>query len=258
MKYILSLQDPLARDPSVTGGKGATLAELIRGLFSVPSGFVFTIEAHKTFSKQGIPREIQQEVLQKFDDLNVDKVAVRSSASVEDQKGASWAGQFETYLNTSRDRLIERIEDCWKSVESERAKSYAKASGIDPRDISIAVVIQKMIQANVSGVCFTLHPNAQNRNQLVVEAISGLGEALVQGAVTPDTYIVDRESMELTDIKINPRGTTQKLLDDQIQNLSRICIDIEKHFKYPQDIEWVLENGDFYIVQSRPITTIED
>jgi len=276
VSYILFLQDSSARDSSITGGKGASLAEMVSVGFPVPGGFVLTAETYKTFSDKGIPKELEKEILAAFDKIGAERVAVRSSATVEDSQSASWAGQFETYLNISREDLIQRVGDCWRSVESERVNAYADAASIDKSSIAVAVVVQKMVDSEVSGVCFTAHPVSQDENQLVIEAAWGLGEALVQGIVTPDNYVVDKEKLEIIEANTSPqekmivnveketeevkipqsKREEQKLNETQIKELSKICVDIEKHYGKPQDIEWAYEKGKFYITQSRPITTL--
>ncbi|MEA2097980.1 MAG: PEP/pyruvate-binding domain-containing protein, partial [Patescibacteria group bacterium] len=138
------------------------------------------------------------------------------------------------------------------------------------------VVVQKMVQSEVAGVCFTVHPVSKNKNQLIIEAGYGLGEAIVSGIITPDSYTVDKKSLKILDKDINnqkkmiartgkgnkfipvnlEKSNFQKLLDSDIIKLSKICIEIEKHYKKPQDIEWAFKDNKFYILQSRPITTL--
>jgi pyruvate,water dikinase len=140
----------------------------------------------------------------------------------------------------------------------------------------VAVVIQKMVNSDVSGVCFTVHPVTRDRDQMIIEACWGLGEALVQGIITPDSYVLEKSTLNIIDINIGNQEKQivkakketkekfvpeklrekQKLTEKQIKELAKICIGIEKHYKDPRDIEWALESNKFYIVQSRPITTL--
>ncbi len=230
-------------------------------------------------------------------------VAVRSSATAEDSSVASWAGELETYLNVTEKNVIASVKKCWSSLFTPRAifyafekgfyktkkspsphpsrPSFAKATadkqgrGINTR-ISVAVVVQKMVQSEVSGISFTVHPVTKDKNQMVVEAGFGLGEAIVGGMITPDTYIVHKNNFSILDINVSEQtfaivrektgnrnkkldkatGGKQKLTGKQIVEIAKICKNIETHYGKPQDIEWAFENGKFYITQSRPITML--
>lgn len=221
-------------------------------------------------------------------------VAVRSSATAEDSAVASWAGELETYLNTTKKNLLENIKKCWSSLFTQRALFYAFEKQVftkkhqariragtskikDSYPVSVAVVVQKMIQSEISGICFTVHPVTENKNQMVIEAGYGLGEAIVSGQITPDTYIIDKREWSIADINISDQSrmivkkrgadvewkpvakakmARQKLTGKQIVELAKLCGKLEKHYKHPQDIEWALEKGKIYITQSRPITTL--
>lgn len=228
-------------------------------------------------------------------------VAVRSSATAEDSSVASWAGELETYLNVTEKNVIASVKKCWSSLFTPRAIFYAFEKGFykkgttSPRPspssfakatedkqgrgenikISVAVVVQKMVQSEVSGITFTVHPVTKDKNQMVVEAGFGLGEAIVGGMITPDTYIVHKNDLSILDINVSEQafaivktklgnrnkklgnsGGKQKLTGKQIVEISKICKNIEKHYGKPQDIEWAFEKGKFYITQSRPITTL--
>lgn len=205
-------------------------------------------------------------------------VAVRSSATAEDSSVASWAGELESYLNTTRKNLLGRVKDCWSSLFTQRAIVYRYEKGLRKSKVSVAVVVQKMVQAEIAGICFTTHPVTKDKNQLIIEAGWGLGEAIVGGHITPDSYVVNKKTWALMDINVseqekmitrkktgigsewvkvpNKLRTKQKLDGKQIVELAKLCTKIEQHYKYPCDIEWALESGKFYIVQSRPITTL--
>ncbi len=196
---------------------------------------------------------IKKKILAEFKKLKTKYVAVRSSATAEDSLSAAWAGQLESYLNTTEKNLLENVKKCWASLYSPRASAYKSLKGLDKKKISVAVVIQKMIQSEMSGVCFTVHPVTKDKNQMVIEAGYGLGEAIVGGKITPDTYIVDKAKLKNQKSKLQNK---QILSNRQIAKLTKICLKIEKLFKYPQDIEWAFAKSKFYILQSRPITTL--
>jgi len=242
-----------------------------------------------------IPKDIQKEIVSGFEKLGANYVAVRSSATVEDSSSASWAGELETYLNVTEKNLIEKVQKCWASLFTPRAIFYRFEKKLHKEKVSVAVVIQKMIQSEVSGITFTVHPVTQDKNQMVIEAGYGLGEAIVGGKITPDSYIINKSEIRNTKYETNSKsqilnskhkpilekyiseqkmmivrgekGTKeknvpenlrekQKLPDDKILELAEICLKIEKHYNYPQDIEWAAEKNKLYITQSRPITTL--
>ena len=178
--------------------------------------------------------------------------AVRSSATAEDLPTASFAGQQDTYLNVAGiDNILRSIGQCWASLYTDRAVIYRMQNGFDHRKVSIAVIVQKMVFAEVAGTLFTADPITGNRTVSTIDAGFGLGEALVSGQVNPDGYKVARGAIVEKKIVAQPA-----LSDEQILRLDRIGRVIEAHFGYPQDIEWCLVDDRFYIVQSRPITTL--
>ncbi|MBT1684914.1 phosphoenolpyruvate synthase [Dawidia soli] len=224
-----------------------------------------------------IPSEIYEEIarfLSKFDDREA--FAVRSSATAEDLPAASFAGQQDTYLNVvGLESIIRHISKCWASLFTERAVVYRLQQGFGHRDVHLAVVVQKMISPQVAGIMFTADPVTGNRKVLSIDASFGLGEALAAGMVYPDVYkvrdgqmvdkktgtkklaIYTREDGGTKTQEVEPAQQGQQALTDrQIISLARIGRTIEQHFGYPQDIEWCLAEDTFYIVQSRPITTL--
>jgi pyruvate,water dikinase len=265
-KVIYSLAD--ATDSSLVGGKASALGKLISAGFDIPEGFVLATTA-QTFTS-----ELRSEVLHWFNELTADFVAVRSSAIAEDGTNAAWAGQLDTFLNTSHSDLLKNIERCWRSSQSARAKSYAAQREVESG--AVAVIVQKMIQGEVSGVAFSAHPITQNDQQIVIEAGLGLGEAIVSGQITPDTYVVQKSPQTLLEKHISAQtkrlvknalgetnwqpleneGKSQKLSDANIIALSNLVEKIENYFGYPVDIEWALYSGKLYVLQSRPITTL--
>ena len=174
MSYIKRFSEISKDDVKDVGGKAASLGEMSRADFPVPDGFVVSTETFKQFSHTGLSDEVKNEILAAFDQLGTERVAVRSSAVAEDSSSASWAGQLESYLNTSRDHLIERIEDCWESIQSERALAYTAQNKIPEQDLLVAVVVQKMVNSESAGVMFTANPITNNREQIMIEACYGL------------------------------------------------------------------------------------
>lgn len=300
------------KDVSIAGGKGASLGEMTGAGLSVPPGFVVLagafdrfiqetgidadIEAilkkvnHKDINSvdkasaeirdlvldEEMPEDLKKEILNDFKKLKSKFVAVRSSATAEDSKVASWAGELETYLNVTEKDVIKYVKQCWSSLFTPRAIFYRFEKKLHKQKVSVAVVVQKMVQSEVSGICFTVHPVTKDYNQMVIEAGFGLGEAIVGGMITPDTYVLHKKNLSTLDINISqqsmaiiktPKGNInkklsakvggkQKLTGKQIVEAAKIFIKIEKHYKHPQDIEWAMEKGKFYITQSRPITTL--
>lgn len=205
-------------------------------------------------------------------------VAVRSSATAEDLPEASFAGQQETYLNVKGDhQLIKHIKMCWASLFTERALYYRHTQGFDHFKVGLAAVVQRMVQSDKSGIAFSIDPVTNDKTKMVIEAIFGLGEYIVQGKVTPDHYEVDKRSFVIlnkslayqnvkyvkkgtknVEIKLSKReGSLQKLTEQELTGVALLVKDIENHYYFPQDIEWAIENKRVFIVQSRPITTIK-
>lgn len=224
-----------------------------------------------------MPADIAGEIKKSFKDLDAEFVAVRSSATAEDSASAAWAGQLDSYLNTTEAELLKNVQRCWASLFTSRAIFYRFEKELQLTKISVAVVVQKMVASEMSGIAFSVHPVTEDRNQLIIEAGWGLGEAIVSGQVTPDSYVVEKAPRKILDINVavqarglyravnggnewqdiaEPKASTQVLIGDQILELSSIVVKIEDHYGFPCDIEWAYEAGAFYVVQSRPITTL--
>jgi len=205
-------------------------------------------------------------------------VAIRSSATAEDLPTASFAGQQASFLNIKGEaNVAEKVKECWASLFEPRAIFYRQEKGFGHLKVGLAVIIQEMVPAEVSGVMFTCDPVTNQKNRIIIEAIWGLGEYIVQGKVTPDIYVIDKNSLEIINkevtkqtiqlIKVGnlnkqtnvPKNLQlkRKLTDSQIIELAKIGKKIHQHYFYPQDIEWTFYKGKFYIVQARPVTTIE-
>src|SRR3989344_5447590 len=243
MNYIKTFSEISKDDVKLVGGKGASLGEMTKANIPVPPGFVITTEANGQIN--------EEEILKAFETLDTEKVSVRSSAVAEDSSSASWAGQLETFLNVAKEDLIENIKKCWESIKSERAKIYAEQQNLPKDQMIMAVVVQKMVDAKSAGVMFTANPVTSNKEEIMIESILGLGEALVQGSVTPDNFIANKENGE---IKSKDLQGEQTISDETIKNLVELGKNIEDHYGYPQDIEWAIdENNKIWILQSRPI-----
>ena len=300
-------------DADIAGGKGASLGEMIQSGIPVPEGFVVLAGTFEKFLEetdlnvevdailhtvdqnamhtveeasekiQGLIRQAQmpiaiaEEIEKEFVKLNAEFVAVRSSATAEDGAENAWAGQLDSYLNTTEDNLLEKVQHCWASLFTPRAIFYRFEKNLHKQKISVAVVVQKMVASEISGIAFSVHPVTEDYNQLIIEAGFGLGEAIVSGSITPDSYVVEKEPRNILDINVStqtrglyrsqndgnewkdisePQASSQVLTQKQILELSEIILGIEKHYGFPCDIEWAYENSKFYIVQSRPITTL--
>jgi pyruvate,water dikinase len=231
--------------------------------------------------KTPMPKEIEEEIRKAYRQLCEEVgeevyVAVRSSATAEDLPSASFAGQQETYLNVKgEDEVVDKVRKCWGSLYTPRAIFYRVQQGFRHEDVSIAVVVQKMVNSEKSGVMFTSHP-ITGEKIAIIEAVFGLGEAIVSGAVTPDHYEYDRVQRKLIKVQVaykkfmltrrdgktvkvelGEKGGERVLSDQEIEELVKLGEVIEDHYGHPQDVEWAIERGKIYIVQSRPITTIK-
>ena len=231
--------------------------------------------------KTPMPKEIEEEIRKAYRQLCEEVgeevyVAVRSSATAEDLPSASFAGQQETYLNVKgEDEVVDKVRKCWGSLYTPRAIFYRVQQGFRHEDVSIAVVVQKMVNSEKSGVMFTSHP-ITGEKIAIIEAVFGLGEAIVSGAVTPDHYEYDRVQRKLIKVQVaykkfmltrrdgktvkvelGEKGGERVLSDKEIEELVKLGEVIEDHYGHPQDVEWAIERGKIYIVQSRPITTIK-
>ncbi len=254
--------------------------------------------------KAEMPKEIGREIVKFYDELTIKEekyfrkdlgvlaksihkiknaytpplVAVRSSATAEDLPTASFAGQQETYLNVEGENsLLIKVKECWASLFTERAIFYRHEQKFDHFKIGLAAVVQRMAQSDKSGIAFSIDPVNNDKNKIVIEAIFGLGEYIVQGKVTPDHYEVDKRSLVLLkkelkyqnskyvrsghgnrEVKLTkPEGSRQKISDEEIMKVTLLVKDIENHYFFPQDIEWAIEGKRVFIVQSRPITTVQ-
>ena len=311
---ILDFNEIKKEDVLVAGGKGANLGEMTSAKINVPSGFVITADAYRDFLKvngidilieNGIkksvddekkllneaehfrgkiksgkfPERLENAIRKKYFNLgNNTRVAVRSSATAEDLPDASFAGQQETYLNVQGiESVLNAVRNCYASLWGNRAVSYRFHQGYDQTSVSIAVVIQEMIESEKSGVLFTVNPVNKKENEMQINASFGLGESVVSGRVTDDSYIIDK-SGKIAQVNIGSKETqiiygdketvevavssdkrkTRALNDREILELMKCGLEIEKHYRMPMDIEWAIKNDIVYILQARAITTLKN
>lgn len=299
-------------DVNIAGGKGASLGEMYNAGIHVPNGFVVLSNTFKTYLEKNniydeiskilklvdisdnlkleksskkikelilkgiISDEVKKEILNAFDRLDTQFVAVRSSATSEDGSESAWAGQLESYLNVQKDNVIDRIKKCWASLFNPRAILY-RIKKNDTSEISVAVVVQQMIESEVSGVAFSVNPTNNHSDEVVIEAAYGLGEAIVSGSVNPDNFVVHRKTNLIHKIVNNQSkklvkndhnenvwinldssiASMQKIKDKNILELSKTVIDIEDYYGFPVDVEWAIKNEELFILQCRPITTVK-
>ncbi len=306
-------------DLALAGGKGANLGEMTRRGAPVPPGFVVSVVSYQKFlsdngldarlseilggvdvyhssnlvevasqAQQAIlsapmPADLAAEIADAYRELGEGPVAVRSSATAEDLPDASFAGQQRTYLNVEGiEQVLETVKGCWASLFEARAIFYRAEQNFNQLGVGIAVPVQRMVQSEISGVMFTAEPNRSDRSKVLIEAVYGLGESVVSGAVTPDSYLIQKDSMEILEKRLVPQSRmltrnpdavgaddlnhevdvpaemsrTYKLTDSQIAEVAKFGLNLEEAYNHPQDIEWAMEGNAFYITQTRPITTL--
>ena len=281
MRFIKYFSEIDETDLSRVGGKGLNLGKLTRAGFQVPQGFCVTTDAYlssvqdlseqnaNSIKDRALAPELVAEIYGAYENLQLAKVAVRSSATAEDLAEASFAGQQDTFLNVKPDELLDALKACWASLWSERATAYRETQSIADEGLAMAVVIQEMCEADVSGVLFTVSPF--NQSASVIESNWGLGESVVSGAITPDSFQVSRETGKVLEKTIATKremvtadGVSEvpteqqdvpSLTDAQLGELTELGLRVENHYGQPMDIEWALADGEFVLLQARHITT---
>jgi len=319
-KAIVWFNEITKKDIPLVGGKGANLGEMTKANIPVPPGFIVTAAAYFDFLQEAkltnrirsllepldpddskklqqvateikqvimdatMPSDIVREIKEAYSKMGGGSVAVRSSATAEDLPEASFAGQQRTFLNVQGEEgVLAAVQGCWASLFEPRAIFYRQQQGFDHFNVGLAVPVQKMVESEASGVMFTIEPVTSDNSKVVIEAVFGLGEAIVGGEVTPDLYIIDKEELKISTKKIgkqawklvrNPAASEkeaniqvplapleqiqQKLADDDIFKLVKLGKQLEDHYQFPQDIEWAKEGDELFIVQTRPVTTIKE
>ena len=283
--FVISFRQISKKDISIAGGKGCNLGELFNSGYNVPYGFVVTTAAYYDFVEI---KELKQKIIDELKDVDINdyklledaaekikklildeevmehivkeitqhlkqtkaaKFAVRSSATAEDLLTASFAGQQDTYLNVAKKDVLAAVKKCWASLFNPRAIFYREEKKI-PHDVGMAVVVQEMVQAEYAGAMFTVDPI--HKKDILVEAAIGLGEQVVSGQVTPNSYFIDRKTFAIK----QKMGEYEGISEEVIKAIAKKGIEIEKHYGKPQDIEFAVVKGEVFILQSRSITTL--
>jgi pyruvate, water dikinase len=301
---VIPFGEAVCLEVDTAGGKGASLARMTSLGLPVPPGFVIPAgaladslsdggaelrsivadddhaaaaeRAHAIVAGVELPAALHDAITAAYAGLadGDPPVAVRSSACAEDSEEASFAGQQETYLHVrGADDVIARVRDCWASFFSERALFYRARKG-SLEDLGMAVVVQRMVLADVAGVLFTCDPVRKRRDRMVVEAVLGLGEGVVSGQLTPDHYILKRDgTVRKAQVHTQPyaivagpgggtaerelspeEGGAQKVADEHLAALAKLGDDLEQRLGGPQDIEWAVQDGELFVLQARPVT----
>jgi pyruvate,water dikinase len=316
-KYVSNIATLRLVDAEEAGGKGANMGELVAASLPVPPGFVLMRRSYLAsmetggvdtelaalhrealtqvdsaarlaelcqrmrtlVAKAGVSQDVRDQLLESYRALGPNcTVAVRSSATGEDGRDASFAGMNQTVTNvTGEIALLEAVTTCWASLFSPRVVTYRASRGF-VADPAMAVVVQQMIASEQSGVAFTTDPSTGEREHIVIEAALGLGEVVVSGKVQPDTYVVDKMTMDVVDVRIgyqafkiergpaghdvivelDPAQAQARVLDDiSLRRIAELAIAVEAHNGCPQDVEWAIASGKVWLVQARPITTLD-
>ncbi len=313
MADVVWFNEVRAQDVPLVGGKGANLGELTFAQFPVPPGFVVTAPAYlqamdaagvrselaevagavesddatqlaaasdhlqSLVRKAGLPESLREQIVAAYDALGGGPVAVRSSATSEDTAAASFAGMNQTFTNvTGADDLLTRVVECWASLFGARVVAYRRARGFSDEP-AIAVIVQRMVPSERSGVMFTADPTTDDDSHIVIEGAFGLGEVVVGGQVEPDTYVVAKQGLQLVHVRVGTQthaivsdpatgdrrveltpaeGGGRVLADAEVIALAELGARVEAHYGRPQDVEWAIAAGETYLVQSRPITTL--
>jgi pyruvate,water dikinase len=277
---LLWLGDPKSFDAGLVGGKAANLSRLARMYHRVPDGFSLPV----TVMDEAHPLDLRDEIIAAISDLmNCHGLpdfiaAVRSSAVDEDGATASFAGQHETYLNiVGAEAILQAVTRCWESAHSERALDYRRKQGLSVNRPQLAVLVQQLVASDVSAVIFSANPITGNRHEVMINASWGLGESIVGGTVTPDTFIVRKSDLEIIQRMIadkqrmtvsTPGGTQEvqvprflraqaSLNDEQVIEMARLALTLEVTMEQPVDVECAYAGGELYLLQCRPITTLK-
>jgi pyruvate,water dikinase len=276
---LLWLGDPKSFDVRLVGGKAANLSRLARLYHRVPDGFCLPA----TVIEQTHPNDLRKEITTAVSDMMACQsvaslpTAVRSSALDEDGDVASFAGQHETFLNVvGADAIVEAVARCWESARSERALEYRRKQGLSLERPQLAVLVQQLVASDVASVMFSANPVTGNRAEIMINASWGLGESIVGGTVTPDTFIVRKSDLAITGSIIADKqrmtvsaaaGTREVdvprflrkeacLNEEQVVELAKLALTLEATMEHPVDVESAFAGGKLYLLQCRPVTTL--
>jgi pyruvate,water dikinase len=293
------------QDRPQVGGKAANLGELAALGVATPRGFVLPAEIGDRFLRYEQDVNVPLEMATQHSEghcpptdmqiqplapavadllrrttayLQLTRVSVRSSATLEDSPTLSFAGLFDSFLNVALPDIEAAVRSCWLSARSGRASAYCARQGLPADGLKMAVIVQDFIPSEISGVCFTINPVTGNKNEMMIETVLGLGEALASGRVTPDTYVYDVAERRIKTKQISEQdcmcvaadrtgiidsplgeelGRKQKLSDRLILSVADLCRKIAEHYGSPQDIEFGVKEGNIYFFQTRHITTLK-
>ena len=315
--YIAWLDEAGTGARESIGGKGASLATMQAAGFPVPPGFAVTVEGYRRFLEGNdiddidlgpesltdiqaaarlaeqvcgslaaceLPDDLRMAILEALETLGSrvsnEVYAVRSSAVSEDSGAASFAGLYETYLNArDGESVLRNVHACYVSLWSGRAIHYRELKGLDQGREAMAVVVMEMVKADAAGVAFTVNPVTGDKDEIVINSTWGLGEAVVQGIVSPDMFTVNKASLETLSSEIfakdvaivadpeglprtvevavaEPKASEPSLTDSQVTEVARMARDVEEHYGSPRDVEWALGGGKLYLLQARPVTAL--
>lgn len=259
------------------------IAEILKGLDAADSTELMKAsnKVQKLLMSSRMPDGVAKEAIKAYRKLSGPfkkaLVAVRSSATAEDLPGASFAGQQATFLDIKGEAtLLEKIKECWASLFTARAIFYRAENKIDNARVKISVIVQKMVQSEVSGVMFSINPVTNEKDRIVIESVWGLGEMIVQGSVAPDRYIVQKDTFSILSKEISDQSVMlvrkgvdtaevevpkkirdrQKITDEEVIKLAKLAQKLQDHYYFPQDMEWAKEKGQLFITQTRPVTTM--
>jgi pyruvate,water dikinase len=285
---LLWLEDAAAQDLQQVGGKVAHLSRLA-SRYPVPPGFCLTTEAFQRWTHNApslgleIPPDLHTLLLVAYSALakrtqtDTPRIAVRSSAVDEDGAGASFAGQYETFLNIAGvEAAAQAVMRCWQTARSERIAAYRRQHGLPANGIGMAVLLQQMVTADVAAFVFSANPITHDRDQLVINATWGLGASIADGTVTPDTYVVSKEDFAIASFQVadkqlmtimGPDGTREvpvprflrarpALSDAQIQKVCQLALALEAEMGWPVDVECAWSREQLYLLQCRPVTAL--
>lgn len=284
MKPVVWLRDIKGSHISTVGGKAARLGDLLSAGFPIPDGFVVTTEVLFNFIVQNNVRDLIRQKLKAVDVGSIEQLergfkeireaisagdfskeflrdvevaltrlqcasyAIRSSAVMEDEEHASFAGQYDTFLDVKPQDVLESVRNCWSSVFTPRAITYRRRHQISDDSVAMAVIVQEMIEADISGVIFTVDP-IQKRH-ILIEAIYGRGEAIVSGKATPNSYLITKDSL-----RIIQRDEVEEINQELVLEIAKLGQEVEDYYSKAQDIELAVKCGEIFILQSRPVTT---
>lgn len=278
MQKLLPFDHPQASQVNLSGGKGASLARSTAAGFPVPPGAIVTAEAYRQWTDQSV---LPQELLAEIHDWIARQpigmtFAVRSSATAEDGQQHAFAGQHETFLHVPAEEVPQRILECWHSRDGERAVAYRRQAGLRDDEVQMAVVLQWMVPAEAAGVGFCLDPIHGRTDVFSIDAAFGIGETVVSGAYPTDHFLINQTTGEIVSSHISRKdhhlglgrsGTEEfatkrpeapACTPEQLRQLADLLRRVERHYGFPQDIEWAFHEGQLYLLQSRPITRIPE